>query len=197
MKTRHTLKKSIRFGGSAPFVLAGLCAIILAAVALPGLDLARLFLVRSRCSPVVAAKNSCINNLRQLDGAKEQWALENNLTNFSRVDVPAVLAYIKGGTLPVCPGGGNYHINNVGLPPYCSNRKHPLLWDCPGKLEALNAAVDFCSREHPRATRADFVPSDMFGFGKPLLEMPVCEHGGQYIFNRQLGAFSCSSCKRD
>ena len=30
-------------------------------------------------------KNSCINNLRQIDAAKQQWALENAKTNLSTV----------------------------------------------------------------------------------------------------------------
>jgi prepilin-type N-terminal cleavage/methylation domain-containing protein len=40
---------------------------LLAAIAIPNFVKAR----------GTAQKNACINNLRQIDGAKEQWALEN------------------------------------------------------------------------------------------------------------------------
>jgi len=71
-------------------------------------------------------ENACINNLRQIDAAKQQWALVNNKTD---VDVPTALElqpFLKGGALPVCPGGGTYTINAVGLPPTCSVPGHVL-----------------------------------------------------------------------
>jgi len=73
-----------------------------------------------------AQRNTCVNNLRQIDAAKQQWALVNNKTD---VDVPTVQdlqPYLKGGVLPVCPGGGTYTINAVGLPPTCSVPGHAL-----------------------------------------------------------------------
>jgi len=73
-----------------------------------------------------AQRNTCINNLRQIDAAKQQWALVNNKTD---VDVPTaqdLQPYLKGGVLPVCPGGGTYTINAVGLPPTCSVPGHVL-----------------------------------------------------------------------
>ena len=74
----------------------------------------------------VAQRNTCINNLKQIDAAKQQWALVNNKTD---VDVPTVqdlLPYLKSGSFPVCPGGGTYTINAVGLPPTCSIPGHVL-----------------------------------------------------------------------
>jgi len=73
-----------------------------------------------------AQRATCINNLRQIDAAKQQWALENNKTD---TDVPTaqdLLPYIRGGGFPVCPGGGTYTINAVGLPPTCSIPGHVL-----------------------------------------------------------------------
>ena len=73
-----------------------------------------------------ARRNACVNNLRQIDAAKQQWALVNSKTD---VDVPTLQdlqSYLKGGVLPVCPGGGTYTINAVGLPPSCSIPGHAL-----------------------------------------------------------------------
>ncbi len=61
---------------------------------------------------------SCVNNLRQIDGAKEQWAMENNQKEGANVDQVDVEAYVK--KYPVCPAGGAYTINNVGTDPTCS-----------------------------------------------------------------------------
>jgi hypothetical protein len=35
--------------------------------------------------PHTTSSNACINNLRQIDAAKQQWALENNKTNLNTV----------------------------------------------------------------------------------------------------------------
>jgi hypothetical protein len=67
--------------------------------------------------------NACINNLRQIDAAKNEWALENNKTNGTPVTVADIKPFIKldaGGNLPKCPAGGTYTIGVVGEPPTCS-----------------------------------------------------------------------------
>jgi hypothetical protein len=74
----------------------------------------------------VAQRNTCINNLRQIDAAKQQWALENNKTDITIPTTLDLLPYLKGGVFPVCPGGGTYTINAVGLPPTCSIPGHTL-----------------------------------------------------------------------
>jgi hypothetical protein len=67
---------------------------------------------------------SCINNLRQIDAAAQQFALENHLTNGSPINFPSDLTpYIKlnsAGKIPSCPQGGIYHISKVGETPTCS-----------------------------------------------------------------------------
>lgn len=78
-----------------------------------------------------AALNSCINNLRQLDGAKEQWQLENKLTNGTPADVQAVLQYVKGQAMPICAQGGSYTIGPLGQVPTCSNPSHALPTEAP------------------------------------------------------------------
>jgi hypothetical protein len=75
---------------------------------------------RHRTSPA----NACINNLRQIDAAANQFALENHLTNGDRINFPNDLTpYIKlnsAGEIPGCPQGGVYHIRKVGETPTCS-----------------------------------------------------------------------------
>jgi hypothetical protein len=74
--------------------------------------------------PNTSPANACINNLRQIDAAANQFALENHLTNGDRINFPSDLTpYIKlnrEGKIPPCPAGGIYHIGRVGKPPTCS-----------------------------------------------------------------------------
>jgi len=71
-------------------------------------------------------RNTCINNLKQIDAAKQQWALENNKTDVSIPTTQDLLPYLRGQVFPVCPAGGTYTINAVGLPPTCSVPGHVL-----------------------------------------------------------------------
>ena len=74
-------------------------------------------------------QNACINNLRQIDGAKNEWALENNKTNGTPVTEADIKPHLKlsaGGSLPKCPAGGTYTIGKVGEPPTCSIPRHTL-----------------------------------------------------------------------
>jgi hypothetical protein len=71
-------------------------------------------------------RNACINNLRQIDGAKNEWALEKGKKNGDPVTEADIKTYIQGGKLPVCPGGGKYTIGKVGELPTCSIAGHAL-----------------------------------------------------------------------
>ena len=76
-----------------------------------------------------AQKNGCINNLRQIDGAKNEWALEKNKDPGTPVTEADIKPYIKpdaSGNLPKCPAGGIYIIGKVGEPPTCSVPGHKL-----------------------------------------------------------------------
>ena len=68
------------------------------------------------------AANACINNLRQISAAKEQWALENGKTNgiVTENDIKPYIKLDSNGNLPKCPAGGTYIIGNVGEDPKCS-----------------------------------------------------------------------------
>ena len=74
----------------------------------------------------VAQLNVCINNLRQIDAAKQQWALENDKTADAIPPAQDLLPYLPNMVFPVCPSGGTYTINAVGVPPTCSVPGHVL-----------------------------------------------------------------------
>jgi len=101
------------------FVLGVIFAVILlCATILPGfwpVDNGR------RTSPL----NACINNLREIDGAKELWALENHKEDSAESIVSEVDRYIKGGH-PKCPSGGKYKYGKVSDSPRCSVQGHVL-----------------------------------------------------------------------
>lgn len=62
-------------------------------------------------------KNACIVNLRQINSAIDQWALDNKIatgTVPSSSDEEDIYAYLKGNK-PKCPGGGTYTIHAVGV----------------------------------------------------------------------------------
>lgn len=71
-----------------------------------------------------ARASVCINNLRQIDSAKEQFALENDLNDGDAVGaglLADIAAYIRGGAASiVCPSGGAYTVDVVGTDPSCS-----------------------------------------------------------------------------
>jgi len=88
---------------------------LLAAIAIPNFIQAR----------NKARRDSCINNLRQIDGAKEQAAMALNLTETSTALTLADLvkptdlanSYIKA--TPVCKAGGTYTVAAIGTNPSC------------------------------------------------------------------------------
>jgi prepilin-type N-terminal cleavage/methylation domain-containing protein len=71
-----------------------------------------------------SAKSACLNNLREIDGAKQQWALENNKVNTDAPLNSDLISYLKGNAIPDCPGGGQYTIGDVGTEPICNIAGH-------------------------------------------------------------------------
>jgi hypothetical protein len=70
--------------------------------------------------------NICVNYLRQIDGAKQQWALENRKTAEAIPDRQEIATYLRMNTIPQCPGGGRYNFGAVGVAPTCSIPGHAL-----------------------------------------------------------------------
>jgi prepilin-type N-terminal cleavage/methylation domain-containing protein len=96
---------------------------ILLAIAVPNF-------IRSRES---ATRNSCISNLKQIDSAKEQWAMANNAPSGSAIQMSDIAGtYLKGPvTGPACGAGGAYSVNTVGTNPSCSLSGAPELHVLP------------------------------------------------------------------
>ena len=73
---------------------------------------------------------SCLSNLRQIETAKEQWAMEQAVAG---TPTPAdLLAYIKA--MPKCPSAGtDYTINPMATRPTCTsgNITHDLDYVAP------------------------------------------------------------------
>ena len=90
---------------------------LLAAIAIPNFIKAR----------EASQKNACINNLRQIEGAKATWALENKKVGS---DVPGdsdlfgATVYIR--EKPACPANGTYGLLAVDTKATCSIAGHTL-----------------------------------------------------------------------
>jgi len=92
---------------------------LLAAIAIPNFIKAR----------ETARKNTCINNLRLIDGAIQQWALENGKNSTDNVVLSSLTPYLgRGGTGAInstaaggvkCPSSGTYAATTVNTKPTC------------------------------------------------------------------------------
>ena len=71
------------------------------------------------------AQNSCINNLRQIDGAKQQWALDKKKASSDTPTEREITPYLANG-IDKCPAGGVYTLNAVDSAPTCSIAGHML-----------------------------------------------------------------------
>ena len=85
---------------------------LLASIAVPNFVKAR----------TTAQMNACISNLRQIDGAVQQWALDTKQSDTANVTPQDVLPYLKNAV--VCPSGGktfadSYSLTTVQARPTC------------------------------------------------------------------------------
>jgi hypothetical protein len=70
-------------------------------------------------------RNRCINNLRQMDGAVQQWALEHQKKSEDKVSWNDITPYLKNPML--CPQKGKYTVGPlVSNVPGCSILGHTL-----------------------------------------------------------------------
>lgn len=77
----------------------------------------------------VSMQNACINNLRQIDGAKQQWALENGKNPGDVPTAENLKPFFKNGVFPICPAGGTYTFGAVSNAPTCSIPGHKMTDD--------------------------------------------------------------------
>ncbi len=98
-------------------MIVALIISLLAAIAVPSYRLARRR----------AGAKACVNNLRILDAAKEEWAMVNNLAEGSVPGEADIKPYLGREFWPVCPAGGVYTLQPIGVNPTCSiNGEHVL-----------------------------------------------------------------------
>jgi prepilin-type N-terminal cleavage/methylation domain-containing protein len=91
---------------------------LLATIAIPNFVRARL----------KAQQSACINNLRQIDGAKQTWALENKASQNTVPVIANIQPYLgrgTAGTAPTCPADSSssfatsYSLNDLQTAPAC------------------------------------------------------------------------------
>jgi prepilin-type N-terminal cleavage/methylation domain-containing protein len=90
---------------------------LLAAIAIPNFIKAR----------EISQKNACIANLKQIDGAKQTWALETRQITTATpntTDLYGPTLYIRD--TPACPADGVYVLNTVANKPTCNISGHSL-----------------------------------------------------------------------
>jgi len=117
MKTNKTSRK-------AGFTLVEIMIVVaiiglLAAIAIPNFLQAR----------STAQMNACINNLRQIDSAIQQWALETGQAGSAAVTGANIQPFMgrgSAGALPSCPLAGtdktfatSYTVSTVDVAPVC------------------------------------------------------------------------------
>lgn len=109
------------------------CALVglLGAIAIPSY-------LRSRDA---AHRSTCINNLKQIDSAIEQWATEHRQPQNAAVDFSDIHPYLKG--VLVCPSGGtsfsdSYTLSTVADLPVCQKDPRNHIW--------LGSALDVAAK---------------------------------------------------
>jgi len=126
METDEAKKKSSEFKSR-------LWACVGVAILLGGLICLSLLIpnyVGNGISPQEHRRIACLNNLRQIDGAKATWALDTkaptNATPTWEVIKPYLGIGTNAGMLPKCPSGGVYTIGNLQIAPTCTVKGHVL-----------------------------------------------------------------------
>jgi prepilin-type N-terminal cleavage/methylation domain-containing protein len=116
-KTEKKMKKNTSGFTLVEIMIVVMIIGLLAAIAVPSFIKAR----------EATQTNACIENLRQISGAKDVWAIEEKKTGSDAPgwdNLVGIAQYIK--STPECPAGGTYTIAAVNTNPTCSIDGHSL-----------------------------------------------------------------------
>jgi len=102
--------------GYIGFICAFLTIRLLLSIAVPNFEKAH----------QISMQNTCVNNLREIQAAKNKWAFDNNKTQSDVPSADDLTPYLPDHKFPVCPAGGSYVIGSVTNPPTCSFPGHQL-----------------------------------------------------------------------
>lgn len=91
-------------------------AAMLSAIAIPNFIKAR----------QTSMQHACGNNLRQIQAAKQMWALDHKKGDSDTPSQVDLVDYFPEKRFPTCPSGGNYSINSMSQQPTCSTPGHAL-----------------------------------------------------------------------
>jgi prepilin-type N-terminal cleavage/methylation domain-containing protein len=127
-RSREALKSMRRFSRRSGFTLIEVVIVVMILVII--LEISVPSFLRARQT---AHRNTCVGTLKQIDQAKEEWAMDNGAPQGAAVlmsDIGGV--YIRSpATGPICPGGGSYTVNPVGTDPTCNLSPAPTLHVLP------------------------------------------------------------------
>lgn len=73
-------------------------------------------------------REQCVENMKVIEEAKTMWAVANNKQAGERMTIQDITTALpNNGAMPLCPSGGVYSLNEVGIPVSCSLPDHSLL----------------------------------------------------------------------
>jgi Domain of unknown function (DUF4190) len=128
-KIRNSAGSLTGSGFATAGIITGAIGTILSILAI-GVFVALPFFTRGMASKASASYQlACHNNLMQIDGAKQQWALEtkaaaNATPNWN--DIKKYCGRANGGEILHCPLGGTYTLGDLQSAPTCSIPGHTI-----------------------------------------------------------------------
>ena len=131
------------------------------------LGIAIVFLVPSFvCDDRGVQRPACINNLRQIEMAKHQWAGEHHVTTNDTPSWNDLQDYLKPQPWK-CPNGGTYNIGRIGELPTCSIAKDTAYWR--GVYRRAMARPIYKLRQPTRGTRPGSSRTPVAGLAAPIV----------------------------